>query len=62
MKHLQQRKPWNRAFSGAALKEYEVIVESRTRQLVGYLENLIHGSARKEGALLDMAAWLNYFT
>jgi len=62
VKHLQQRKPWNRAFSSTALKEYEVIVASRTRQLVGCLESLIHASARKEGALLDMAAWLNYFT
>jgi cytochrome P450 len=59
---MHQRKPWNRAFSSAALKEYEVIVAKRTRQLIGCLENLVDGSDRKEGVVLDVAAWLNYFT
>ena len=62
VKHMHQRKPWNRAFSSAALKEYEVIVAKRTRQLIGCLENLVHGSDHKEGAVLNVAAWLNYFT
>ena len=59
---MHQRKTWNRAFSSAALKEYEVIVAKRTRQLTGCLENLAQGSDRKEGVVLDVAAWLNYFT
>ena len=59
---MHQRKPWNRAFSSAALKEYEVIVAKRTRQLIGCLENLVDGSDRKEGVVLDVASWLNYFT
>jgi cytochrome P450 len=59
---MQQRKPWNRAFSSTAVKEYEVIVAKRCRQLIGCLENLVHGSDRKEGVVLDVAAWLNYFT
>jgi len=62
VKHLDQRKPWNRAFSSAALKEYEVTVAKRTRQLLGCLENLALESDRKDGAVLDMAAWFNYFT
>jgi len=60
--HMQQRKPWNRAFSSTAVKEYEVIVAKRLRQLIGCLESLAHGSDRKEGITLDVAAWLNYFT
>ena len=44
------------------MKEYEDIVANRIRQLSNCLENLVHESARKEGALLDMASWLNYFT
>jgi hypothetical protein len=59
---MQQRKPWNRAFSSTAVKEYEVIVAKRSRQLIGCLENLVRGSDRKEGVVLDVSAWLNYFT
>ena len=62
IKHMHQRKPWNRAFSATAMKEYEEIVANRIRQLLGCLENLVHGSARKEGAVFDIATWLNYFT
>ena len=58
---MQQRKLWNRAFSSTALKEYEVIVAKRTRQLIHCLENLVHGSDRKGGVVLDVAEWLNYF-
>ena len=63
--HMQQRKPWHRAFSSTAVKEYEVIVAKRCRQLIGCLESLVRGSDRKdrkEGVVLDVAAWLNYFT
>jgi cytochrome P450 len=62
VKHMHQRKPWNRAFSSTALKEYEVILARRSRQLIGCLENLVRDSARKEGAQLDIATWLSYFT
>ena len=60
--HMQQRKPWSRAFSSTAMKEYEVIVATRSRQLIGCLENLVSGSDRKEGVALNVGAWLNYFT
>ena len=59
---MHQRKLWNRAFSSTALKEYEVIMAKRARQLIDCLDIRVHGSDRKEGAVLDMAAWLNYFT
>ena len=61
IKHAHHRKRWNRAFSSVALKEYEVIVAKRVRQLVGCLEDIVHESDRKEGTVLDMAAWFNYF-
>jgi cytochrome P450 len=59
---MQQRKLWNRAFSSTALKEYEVIMAKRAGQLIDCLENLVQGSDRKGGVVLDMATWLNYFT
>ena len=60
--HLEQRKPWNRAFSSAAMKEYEIIVAKRVRQLVGCLEDLIERSDEKATAVVDMTQWLKYFT
>jgi len=59
---MRQRKPWSRAFSSAALKEYKTIVEKRTRQLVSCLEDLVRKPGRKNSAVLDMAAWFSYFT
>jgi cytochrome P450 len=58
---MQQRKPWNQAFSSAAVKKYEGMVANRIRQLLACLENLVHESDRKESSPLDMAAWLRYF-
>ncbi|KAI9447575.1 high nitrogen upregulated cytochrome P450 monooxygenase 2 [Lactarius indigo] len=62
IKHMNQRKPWNRAFSSAAIKEYEVFAAKRTRQLLSCLEDAVHQSGEKKGVILDMAAWFNYFT
>ena len=62
IKHMVQRKPWNRAFSSAAVKEYEGIAAKRTRQLLGCLEDVVHQWDGNKGAVLDMASWFNYFT
>jgi hypothetical protein len=43
------------------LKEYEVIMAKRARQLIDCLENLVNGSDRKGAVVLDVAAWFNYF-
>ena len=59
--HTQQRKLWNRAFSSAAMKEYEIIVAKRVRQLVGCLEDIIERSDEKETAVVDMTQWMKYF-
>ncbi|KAH9971364.1 high nitrogen upregulated cytochrome P450 monooxygenase 2, partial [Lactifluus volemus] len=61
IKHMNHRKRWDRGFSSAALKEYEVIVAKRSRQLVSCLEDNVRGSGQK-AAVLDMAAWMSYFT
>jgi hypothetical protein len=58
---MHERKPWNRAFSSTALKEYEIIVAKRVRQLVGCLEDMIEKSDEKANAVVDMAQWINYF-
>ncbi|KAH9063317.1 high nitrogen upregulated cytochrome P450 monooxygenase 2 [Lactarius vividus] len=59
--HMHQRKPWSRAFSSPAMKEYEIIVAKRIRQLVGSLEAMIQRSDQKARAVVDMTKWLKYF-
>ncbi|KAI0643598.1 high nitrogen upregulated cytochrome P450 monooxygenase 2, partial [Trametes meyenii] len=52
--HARRRRPWNRAFSTAALKGYEEIIGRRVTQLVDAL------SAQK-GAV-DLGKWIDFFT
>ncbi|KAJ3555926.1 hypothetical protein NM688_g2310 [Phlebia brevispora] len=51
--HAQRRKPWIRAFSTAALKEYQPIVIKRTAQLLRRLHDQ-HGTT-------DLAQWISFF-
>jgi hypothetical protein len=44
-----------------AIKEYEIIVAKRVRQLVGCLEDMIEKSDEKADAVVDMTQWLAYF-
>ncbi|KAH9029477.1 high nitrogen upregulated cytochrome P450 monooxygenase 2 [Lactarius pseudohatsudake] len=60
--HMHQRKPWNRAFSSAAMKEYEIIVAKRVRQFVGCLDDMIQRSDHKANTVMDINRWLKYFT
>lgn len=53
VEHGQRRKPWSRAFSTAALKEYQPTVRKRAAQL---LERL-----RKESGTVDLAQWISFF-
>ncbi|KAI0265783.1 high nitrogen upregulated cytochrome P450 monooxygenase 2 [Gloeopeniophorella convolvens] len=62
VKHMEQRKPWSRALSSSALREYEVILAKRVRQLIVRLDGIVRNSGRKDGAVLDICAWMNYFT
>jgi hypothetical protein len=43
------------------MKEYEVLVAKRVRQLVGCLEDMIERSDKKANAMVDMTLWLKYF-
>ena len=52
--HLQRRRPWQRAFTPAAIKEYEAQLSKRTSQLVARLE------AQRGEVRLDQ--WFDYFT
>ncbi|KLO09308.1 high nitrogen upregulated cytochrome P450 monooxygenase 2 [Schizopora paradoxa] len=53
--HARQRKAWNRAFSTAAVKDYEPIVAKRVLQLAEVLEK-----ESSEGAI-DLARQFGYF-
>ena len=44
------------------MKEYEVIVAKRVRQLVGCIEDMIQRSDDKANAVIDMAQWFKYFS
>ncbi|KAH9888087.1 high nitrogen upregulated cytochrome P450 monooxygenase 2 [Cubamyces lactineus] len=52
--HAERRKPWNRAFSAAAVKEYEPLIASRATQLVQTLE--------KQSGEVVIGRFFNYFT
>ena len=53
--HMKRRKPWNRAFSSAAVREFEPIIQHRVHQLVEALGD-------RQGQVLDFAQWIRYFT
>ncbi|KAI0267695.1 high nitrogen upregulated cytochrome P450 monooxygenase 2 [Gloeopeniophorella convolvens] len=63
--HARARKAWDRALSSKALKEYDVIIARRVRQLVGHFESMIkqqRGQAPgKACCTLDMSSWLSFF-
>ncbi|CDO73447.1 hypothetical protein BN946_scf185013.g82 [Trametes cinnabarina] len=52
--HLRRRKPWNRAFNVASLKDFEPLVANRTRQLVDLL-----GSKKGE---VNLSKWFSWYT
>ena len=53
--HQQRRRPWNRAFNTAALKEYQPKLQARLQQLVDALEE-------RQGQVVDLAQWIGFFT
>ena len=52
--HAERRKPWNRAFSAAAIKEYEPLIANRATQLIQVLE--------KQSGEVIIGRFFNYFT
>lgn len=54
VEHARRRRPWNRAFSSAAIKEYQPVVARRVSQLVTALQ--------EQQGQVDLAQWVSYFT
>ena len=52
--HLGRRRAWNRGLSPGAIKEYEVVLAGRVKQLVQQL------GAQPRNVTLD--TWLSYFS
>ncbi|KAI0265871.1 high nitrogen upregulated cytochrome P450 monooxygenase 2 [Gloeopeniophorella convolvens] len=62
--HARARKSWDRAFSSKALKEYDVLISRRVRQLVDHLEDMIKQQSGITGKLsraIDVSAWMTFF-
>ena len=60
--HARKRKPWDRAFVGSAMGEYQVIIADRVRELVDCMDGIIRDAAReKREAQVDLCAWFDYF-
>lgn len=55
VKHAKRRRPWTRAFSTAALKEYQPMVAKRATQLTD-------GLADTQGVPTNLTQWIAYFT
>ncbi|KAJ6468383.1 cytochrome P450 [Mycena sanguinolenta] len=55
--HARRRRAWNRAFSTPALKDYEILIEIRTSQLVDCLTTKV---ASKKS--VDLSKWLGWLT
>lgn len=53
--HQLRRRPWNRAFNTASLKEFQPRIQHRVHQLVDALEE-------RHGQVLDLAQWIGFFT
>ena len=52
--HANRRRLWNRGMSSDSLREYEDIIVRRANQLIERLEGI--------SGVVDLAAWLGYFT
>ncbi|KAH9990641.1 high nitrogen upregulated cytochrome P450 monooxygenase 2 [Russula compacta] len=60
--HARKRKPWDRAFVGSAMSEYQVIIADRVRELVDCMDGIIRDAAReKRETQVDLCAWFDYF-
>ena len=53
--HHERRKRWNRAFSTAALKEFQPRIQYRVQQVVDALEE-------RQREVVDLAEWIGFFT
>jgi cytochrome P450 len=60
--HARKRKPWDRAFVGSAMSEYQVIIVDRVRELADGMDGIIRDAAKeKRETQVDLCAWFDYF-
>ena len=52
---MRRRRPWNRAFNTAAMKEYTVFIRTHAQELSDAL-------ASRQGQVVDLAEWISFFT
>ena len=52
--HAKRRRMWMKAFTGAALKDYEQITIRRMRELIEALQ-------KRQSEIVDIARWMEYF-
>lgn len=60
--HAERRQNWNRGFTSGAIKQYEVILANRCRQLVDCFDDRIRAAGEVATATIDAGAWMSYFT
>jgi hypothetical protein len=53
VEHSKRRRIWDRAFTPAAIKSYERLLQSRTQELMSRLE-------AREGQKIDIAEWFSF--
>lgn len=58
--HTQLRRPWNKSFSPAPLKDYEELLVPRAYQLIQELERVCEETPSGFGEV-DMAKWVSFF-
>ncbi|KAI0772249.1 cytochrome P450 [Irpex lacteus] len=54
VEHARRRRPWNRAFNSAAVKEYHPRLAHRVAQLADCLAN--------QNGVVDLSTWISWFT
>lgn len=55
VEHKRRRRTWDRAFSSAAIKNYDVIVIKKVRELMEQFE-------KRAGQEIDLSMWMTYFS
>jgi cytochrome P450 len=55
VQHKQRRRTWDRAFSTAAIKNYEDIIVRKTRELLDHFE-------KRAGEQIDFSMWMRHFS
>lgn len=52
--HTHRRKPWNRAMSVTAIKNYEPLVRTQVEEMIG-------GLCKYSGEEVDISKWMSFF-